>query len=321
VSGPPLRLGLVGCGRLAERGYLPALASIPGLTVVAVADPDPDRRAGIARALGGVVGTFATTADLLAASALDGLVVASPVAFHGADATAAAGHGLVALVEKPPAVHASDASRLLALHPAPVLAFNRRFDPGATEVRAAVQATAASDAPLELLLRLHYRRPGWGAHTVRDDALLDLGPHLVDWARWISGRDVTTVACDEITADRASLVLSLTGGATARLDAATDRPHEERIEARAGDRTIARHRIGGLVDGLVGRVRRGGRPDALVTTLRAELLAFEALLRTGDPGQLGRPADGVAVMAVIDAARRSAERGGAPVPVQIEVLP
>lgn len=317
----PLRLGLVGCGRLAERGYLPALGQVPGLAVAAVVDPDPDRRAQLAAALGGSVSAHATTAELLSGAALDGLIVASPVVAHVADATAAAEAGLVALVEKPPAPDAVTAARLVPLDPAPALAFNRRFDPGAARVRAAVRSTVDGGGPLGLHLRLHYRRPGWGAHTVRDDALLDLGPHLVDWARFITGREVVSVACSEATAERAVLVLALSGGATARLEAATDRPHEERIDARVEGRAIAGHRIGGLLDGLAGRVRRGGRPDALVATLRAELAAFEVLLRTGAPGSLGRPADGVAVMAVLDAARASVARHGAPTDVSIEVQP
>ena len=40
----PVRIGLVGCGRLAELGYIPALARVHGAQLVAVADPDPIRR-------------------------------------------------------------------------------------------------------------------------------------------------------------------------------------------------------------------------------------------------------------------------------------
>jgi predicted dehydrogenase len=39
----PLRLGLAGCGRLAERGYLPALALRDDVELVAVVDVDPAR--------------------------------------------------------------------------------------------------------------------------------------------------------------------------------------------------------------------------------------------------------------------------------------
>ncbi len=102
------------------------------------------------------------------------------------------------------------------------MGFNRRFDPGAAAVRAAVPA----DGDVELRLEIGYRRAGWGAYHVRDDALLDLGPHLIDWARWITGSEVTDVACAECTPDRAALDLTL-GRGRATLRAATDRPHAE----------------------------------------------------------------------------------------------
>jgi len=57
MTDAPLRLGLVGCGRLAELGYAPAAAAARGVEIVAVADPDRDRRgllAGKLRASGHV---------------------------------------------------------------------------------------------------------------------------------------------------------------------------------------------------------------------------------------------------------------------------
>ena len=53
MTSHPVRIGLVGCGRLAELGYIPALARVQGAELVAVADPDPirrDRAASIAAA-------------------------------------------------------------------------------------------------------------------------------------------------------------------------------------------------------------------------------------------------------------------------------
>ena len=71
---------------------------------------------------------------------------------------------------------------------------------------------------------------------------------------------------------------------------------------------MSSHQVGGTVDGLKAKLLRSGRPDLLVTTLRGELAAYAALLRTGDRGALATPADGVAAMTVIDAARGDAAR-------------
>ncbi|HEY8544779.1 MAG TPA: Gfo/Idh/MocA family oxidoreductase, partial [Acidimicrobiales bacterium] len=316
VTGP-VRIGVVGAGRLVERGYLPAFAAVPAARLVAVADPDEERRrflaAHAAATLGHPVAAHEGADALLAAGGLDAVMIASPVGAHVADARAAAAAGIPALVEKPPAPDAAGAAELATLTPSPWIGFNRRFDPGARAVRAAVAATPTPDDPVDLRVRVQYRRPAWGARTVRDEALLDLGPHLVDWARWISGREVTAVACRTLTPERAVVDLTLDGG-HARLEAATDRAHEELVELRGADgRRRARHRIGGLMAGARARLAGGGRPDSLVVSLTGELAALVAACR-GEATDLGTVADGVAVMAVLDAARASHRAGGEPVP-------
>lgn len=324
----PLALGLVGCGRLAEAGYVPALAAVAAeadLRLVAVADPDPGRRerlAGLAGDAGaGAVAAFPGAAALLAGADIDAVVLASPAPAHVADAERAGAAGVAALVEKPPAPDAAGAAALAALTPPPFVGFNRRFDAGARAVRRAVPA----GGPVELRLAISYRRRGWGAHEVHDDALLDLGPHLVDWARWISGREVVEVACTELSGDRVALDLVLSGDGDgdgddrgpgrATVRAATDRPHAELVELRdgAGD-LLARHRLGGLASGLRGRLGRRG-PDALVASLAGQLVAFAAAVRGEAPPDLGTAADGHAAMTVIDAARTSAADGARPVPI------
>jgi myo-inositol 2-dehydrogenase/D-chiro-inositol 1-dehydrogenase len=321
-----VRIGVVGCGRLAERGYVPALRTVPGLHLAAVADPDDGRRTHLAgeasTQLGHVVAAYDGIDGLLAAERLDAVVISSPVGSHVAGARTAAAAGVPALVEKPPAPDLAGAVELAGLSPRPWLGFNRRFDAGARDVRDAVPP----DGELELLLRIHYRRPSWGAHTVRDAALLDLGPHLLDWARWLSGGEIVDVACPELSMERAVLELTLDRGC-ARLEAATDRPHQELVEVRDGSgHLVARHRTGGVVAGVRARVRGGG-PDALVASLRAELAALAAAVRGPASGRdaaaatdLGSPADGVAVMAAVAAARASDAEGGRPVRATLEEL-
>ncbi len=333
-----MALGLVGCGRLASDGYVPALAHTagPAFRLVAVADPDPGRRGHVSRLAGGDVAGFPDAAALLAGSRLDALVLATPAALHLADAERASAAGVPVLVEKPPAPDVAGAAALAALSPAPWVGFNRRFDPGAAAVRRAVPAVG----PVDLRIEISYRRRSWGAFAVRDDALLDLGPHLVDWARWIGGRDVVEVRCPELSAERAALELVLAGdgagapGGVATLRAVTDRPHAELVELRdASGEVRAGHRLGGLaaavrgrVAGVLGRVAPGGsggsgagRPSALVASLAGQLDALAAAVRGAPPADLGTAADGLAVMAVLDAARASAAGGGRTVPVHRSV--
>ena len=221
-----MRLGLVGCGQLAEQGYLPAIARTAALDLVAVADPDPGRRAHVAE-LAGDVPALPTAAELLGEVEVDALVLASPAETHVTDAKVASEAGIAVLVEKPPAPDAAGAAELADLHPPPYVGFNRRFDPAVRAVRDAVPA----DGDVELDLVIHYRRRSWAARSVHDDAIVDLGPHLVDLARWLTGAEVVAVTAADLRPDRATVELELTRG-HARLRAAADRLHRELIEVR-----------------------------------------------------------------------------------------
>lgn len=318
----PVRLGLVGCGRLAEQGYVPAVARCAAVELVAIADPDRDRRESVAArvrgATGQVVSAHADAASLLSSGSVGALVLATPVATHLADVERAAAAGVPVLVEKPPAADAVDAAALAAVGGQVWLGFNRRFELPVADLRARIPTSGR----LDVELRLTYRRASWGAHTVRDDVVLDLVPHLADLARWLTGSEAGSVAAEELTPDRARLQVELARG-RARILAAADRLHEERIVVRAaGGRPVAGHRTGGPLGAVLGRVDAvralaSGRPapHPLVASLAAQLTAFAAAVRGDDPGPLATPADGVAAMCVIDAARTSGRAGGTPVTV------
>ncbi len=98
VLNPRVRLGLVGCGRLAERGYLPAFRQAVGVDLVAVADANQARCMEIAPTLP----AYESMRALVKAGGIDAVVIATPTRSHVADARLAAEVGLLSLVEKPP---------------------------------------------------------------------------------------------------------------------------------------------------------------------------------------------------------------------------
>jgi myo-inositol 2-dehydrogenase/D-chiro-inositol 1-dehydrogenase len=308
MTAPVVTLGLVGCGRLAEYGYLPALERAPALRLVGVADPDADRRTLVARRardLGrGDVVAAASAEELMASTELDAVIVASPPACHVPDATTVSAAGVRAVVEKPPAPDLVTARALRDLRPEPWIGFNRRFDPGLGRMR----ADLPDSGWLELRLELRYRRSGWQPVAVRDDALADLGTHVADLAGWLGGGRPVAVEGAAATSTTASFEIELERG-RARVRLAADRPHRERYEVR--DRhgtTLARHRLGGPVQGVLGLARRR-RPSALVESLAGQLTAVAAAL-VGAPTALGTVADGLTAMAIVEAAGASAAAGG-----------
>jgi predicted dehydrogenase len=296
-----LSVGIVGCGRLAETGYVPAFARVGGARIVAVADPDRTRRERVAALAGALVTTHVDARALLEDARPDAVILATPVQHHLADARAASDAGVPALLEKPPAPDAAGAAELLTLARPPWIAFNRRFDPGAARVRAQVMGRTG----LELRFELAYRRRSWSPVQVHDDALLDLGPHLVDWARWITGGELTDVDAWVLQHERAVVRVRTRCGA-ATLIAVTDARHRELIEVRTGSGVVvARHHHGGVVDAVRGRLPGAGHP--LVKTLAAEVEELTRVARGEPPTRLGSAADGHAVMQVLDAARASTE--------------
>ena len=303
----PLRLGIAGCGRIVERGYLAAIGALPEVRIVAVADPDSERTGHVARTVGGAV--FADAAELIAAGGLDAMLVAVPAQDHLAVAGLAAEAGLPCLVEKPPAPDLAGATALSALDPTPSIGFNRRFLQG-LELSPSIPAQGW----LELELELRFRRAGWGAHLSQDEALLDAGTHLIDLAAFLAGAAPIAVRAASVEPERAELELEL-GRGRARIRCATDRPYAERVEVRdRSGRPIAGSRLG-RISAAKGRLRGGG--DPLVLSLRRQLQQFAARVRGEQAEEIAGADAGVAAMSVVEAARRSAQLGGAEVTVAI----
>jgi predicted dehydrogenase len=298
-----LRLAVIGCGRLAERGYIPAAQRARGIRLVAVADPVAER---CARAAPGIP-SFRSATAVVAAQAADVLVLATPASAHLPDARMASRAGVPTLVEKPPAPDMAAAAALQALSPAPWIGFNRRFEPGVAGLR-------SSAVQVDMRFVLSARQSSWRAHEVRDDTLLDLGPHLVDLALWLSsGRPARVKA--RRARGRWSILLELADGRGSAHIVVSNRPYRERFEVRARGEVGRRHEAGGLLRGLRAVVSRGSFESPLIPSLTLQLESLARAIRGSREPDLATAAEGLLVMQVIDAVRASAERGGAWQPV------
>lgn len=299
-----LKVGLVGCGRLAERGWIPALelaASAGTAELVALAEPDRSRREAAARAAGiDADAAHEDWRDLIAAGGVDALVLALGGHAQVEPASAATAAGLALLVEKPPGGDLAGARTLAALRPAPAVGFSRRFDPAWAGLRTAARA---SSPPHGLELRLSYRRSAWAPHVVGDDALADLGSHVIDLAAWIAAAPVARARCTALEPLAAAGELELAGGAGRARFAVDQAARYAELGRLAG--SAASVRRGGWWRNALGRL--GAGPDAAVLprSLHAEVAALPA---RGD--DLATAEDGVRCHAVLEALRASAAAGG-----------
>lgn len=102
---PPMRIGLIGFGKIARDQHVPAIAADPDFTLAAVVSPRAPGPEGVP--------CFATTEDMLArADGLDAVAVCTPPGVRYAAARLCLEAGLHTLLEKPPGVTLGEVEEL-----------------------------------------------------------------------------------------------------------------------------------------------------------------------------------------------------------------
>lgn len=235
-------LGWAGARRLAAATEAGAAAA------VALCDTVPERLAE-ARAGHPAAACFADPDDLwrqAAALDLDGAVVATPNALHAPQVLGALERGLAVFCQKPLALSAAEARRLVAsAREADRLLgidYSYRFTLGAEEMRRAIAAGELGRVvALETVFhnaygpdRAWFRDPALAG----GGALLDLGAHLIDLALWLTeARAVGAVAGRATACGRpVSIAGQAAGGGRGIDDFATAWME---IETGAGERATA----------------------------------------------------------------------------------
>lgn len=328
-----VRVALIGYGLGGRVIHRPLLQSVPGIALSHVVTSDPARRAQAERDVPGV--TVLPSADGLwsRAGEYDAVVVVTSNEAHVPLATRALDLGKPVVVDKPLAVTADDAQRLVdhadrAAVPLSVF-HNRRWDSDTRTARLLLD-----DGVLGTVHRLESRftrfRPlvadRWRERPGGGGVLLDLGTHLVDQAVQLLG-PVTSVYAQvqalrpgAVVDDDALLALNHAGGARSLLWCSAAAPwtgprlvlqgsragwvHDEldgQEEAQRAGTGPPRVRPGRLYD------EDGGREVPTVPGDWAAYYRGFAAAVTGDGPVPVDPADGVTVLRVLEAARRAAD--------------
>jgi len=114
-----IRLGIVGCGDVAHRHYLPALAAIAEeVELVAACDPRVGAAEAVAQTAAGWspgVRPYRALGAMLGVGGLDGVLDLTPAPFHGATNRAILAAGVACYSEKPLASSLAEADELIAL--------------------------------------------------------------------------------------------------------------------------------------------------------------------------------------------------------------
>jgi len=349
VDAGPLRVALLGYGLGGAAFHAPLIATTPGLRLTAVATGDPGRQAAVRARYPDATVYPSPAELLIDAAGFDVAVVSTPNATHVPLARASLDAGLPVVVDKPVAATAEEVRDLLrhaATRGRLLVPFhNRRWD-GDFRTVARLVADGRMGRVRRFESRFERWRPDppAGGGVGKDDPapgaaggiLYDLGPHLVDQALALWGRPAQVYAEIDVRRpgvhvdDDAFVALTWPRGPRAHLWMSA-------VAAQAGPRfrvlgsaaAFVKHgmdpqesalRAGRLPTeegfgeeapaawGLLGTDERAERVPTMAGAYREFYVALAASLRTGAPPPVAG-ADAVAVLEVLDAARRSAASG------------
>jgi predicted dehydrogenase len=128
---PPLKLGVLGVGAIAQLAHLPVLAKMRGVEVVALCDSDGPKARSLADRFQ-VRDVYTDIDDLLEFDELDAVVIATPNHLHEPQTLRALAAGVHVFCERPLALSARGVERILAAATRAerkvVVANNHRFE-------------------------------------------------------------------------------------------------------------------------------------------------------------------------------------------------
>jgi predicted dehydrogenase len=334
----PLRIGVIGCGRIAQAIHLPLLGRLPDARVVAIAEPDEQSRA-VASALVRGATTYRDADELLRAGGLDAVVICAPPHLHAPVATAAFDAGLHVYLEKPIALSIAEGERLVEAwrraRTIGMIGFNFRFHPQVQRIRERLR-DGAIGTPLgvrAIFSILPHELPDWKrARQSGGGVLLDLASHHIDLVHYLFEEPVVRVFASVRSlsgeGDHAAVQLELASGLMVQLFVSLGTVDEHRIEIVGTTGKLVMDRTELVRPDHVPATQQGARARRLVRALSALEPArvlrspgrepsFEAALSafvwSASGNAFGGPdlLDGLRSLAIVEAAERSAASGAA----------
>jgi len=321
----PVRLAVVGLGRVFERFHLPALLGCPVARLVAAWDQDEARCAWGREHLPGVPITH-DFAELLGLRP-EALLLLTPPESHAPLACAGLRAGLHVLVEKPMALDRAEGMQMAdaarAARRRLQIGFTRRFRQPYGRLKARLPSL---DSHATVAFELSFPTAGWGADADRTGGgvLDDVLPHQTDLLRWLLGASPSRARVAAHSDQRVECELEFPAGVVARCVAGHGAYREWLAVSLAGTAFVASgslfregksaasawsERLALVSDKAALAVARVLRtPNVTHRSFGAQLRDFVAAVR-GRAATGAGPADGLAAIAVAEACRRSLTSG------------
>lgn len=222
ATGERLRVGIIGGGAITQVAHLPVLKKLKTIDVRGICDTDLPKARALADRFG-VPDAMDDIEDLLGFESLDAVVICSPNHLHEAQILAALSANLHVLVEKPLALSAAGAQRIIRAAEkrdrVVMVGMNHRYRPDVQIVRSFVQGGELGRIE-SVRGSWHVFRPGrtqLGWRQRKDQsgggALLDLGLTILDLELWLAGNPVPVRVSASVDAEARERSVEQSGSA------------------------------------------------------------------------------------------------------------
>jgi len=239
-----IRFGIAGFGLHAVKRLMPGFANARNCRVTALSRRDAFRAHESAQEFG-IAHAFTSTAELCACPEVDAVFIATPDAMHLADVLAAVQHRKPVLVEKPMAMNAEEAQKMVGAARASsvplgvahvmrfeesVRWFQRRLSSGV--IGKPVLARASFVAPLLNSPRTWINDPA----LATGGPLADVGVHCIDTLRYVLNEEVQSVMAQAhydshwVVEATGTTLLKFTGGTLATISVSARSPYQTLLE-------------------------------------------------------------------------------------------
>jgi predicted dehydrogenase len=316
-----LKLAVIGCGRVAERFHLPALAASPAFATTLLVDPATDQADTLARRFDvpRVCGDFRNVAG-----EVDAAIVAVPNHLHGPVSVYLLEHGIHVLVEKPMALTTEECDEMIAAGELSGATLSiglvrRRYAPFRFTKQLLESGILGKVRSFDFREGAVYNWSSASSGNLRRESgggvLMDLGSHLFDTLLWWLG-DVAEVeyrddALGGVEAE-CRVRLALTSGAEGVVELSRLRGLRNTYQVRAehGEVEVALGFDGGVrlsLDGsssaLAGSVSEAKRHVDLSDVFEDQLADFAEAIRSKSPPDVSAE-DGRRSIELIQACRQ-----------------
>ena len=231
-----LKVGVMGCGYIAQSVHLPILTRLPGVQLVALAEANPERlKKAILFAPKAV--PYSHYKKLLERDEVEAVVICLPNDLHAEAAIASLELGKHLYLEKPLATTLVEGQKILnawqKMGTVGMVGFNFRFHPLYKAARQAIRSGRIGDlvsVRSVFSTAMQYLDPGEQSPQTRS-LLLDLASHHVDLIQYFLGQEVQNVwASVRSPEDAATLELQFTTGLLVQSFFSWNAVEEDRFE-------------------------------------------------------------------------------------------